>query len=70
MDTVNLLGVCTIAFVAVFVLLTTLALVMQLITVLFPERARAVDPVVAAAVAGVVARVWPGARVTRIEEER
>jgi hypothetical protein len=42
---------------------------MQLITVLFPERKAAVDPTVVAAISSTVATLYPGARVTRIEEE-
>jgi hypothetical protein len=65
----NLVAVCGIAFVAVFTLLALLAVVMQLITVVFPERRPAVDSTVVAAISGTVASFVPGARVTRIEEE-
>jgi hypothetical protein len=65
----NLFAICGIAFGAVFVLLSFLALTMQLITVLFPERKAAVDPTVVAAISSTVATLYPGARVTRIEEE-
>jgi hypothetical protein len=68
--TASLLTICTIAFVAVFVLLSSLALAMHLITSLFPIRASSVDPAVVAAISGTVASVIPGARVTKIEEER
>ena len=66
----SLLSVCSIALAAVFVLLAFLAVVMQLITVVFPERAATVDAALVSAISSVVASVYPGARVTRIEEER
>jgi len=66
---VDLLWVCAIAFSGVFALLAALAVVMHLITVVFPERRAAIDPVVTAVVSTTVATLFPGARVTRIEEE-
>ena len=66
---VNLLAVCGIAFGAVFVLLLFLAIVMQLITVLFPVREGKLDGTVVAAISSTVASLYPGARVTKIEEE-
>jgi Na+-transporting methylmalonyl-CoA/oxaloacetate decarboxylase gamma subunit len=65
----NLVAVCGIAFAAVFTLLSLLAVVMQLITVVFPERKSIVDPPVVAAISSTVASLVPGARVTRIEEK-
>jgi len=62
-------AICGLAFVSVFVLLAFLAVVMQLITALFPERAVEVDAAIVAATSTAVASVYPGARVTRIEEE-
>ena len=64
----NLLTACGIAFLAVFVLLSLLAGVMSLITVVFPERKRIVDPALVAAITSSVASLYPGARVTKIEE--
>ncbi len=70
MEPTSLLLLCSTAFVSVFVLLAFLAVAMHLITVFFPERRAAVDAVVSAAIATTVASIIPGARVTRIEEER
>jgi hypothetical protein len=66
---VNLLTACGIAFLAVFVLLSLLAGLMQLITALFPERRPAMDASLVAAITSTVATVLPGARVTTIEEQ-
>ena len=65
----NLVAVCGIAFGAVFTLLTFLAVVMQVITTVFPERKPTVDSIMVAAISGTVASLIPGTRVTRIEEE-
>ncbi len=65
----NLFGVCVTAFIAVIVLLTVLAGVIHLITRLFPDIRRGVDAPLVAAIEGAVTAVFPGARVTRIEEE-
>ncbi len=69
MDSLSLLPVCVIAFVSVFFLLAFLAGVMQLITVVFPQRRSSADPALVAAISTTVSSVVPGARVTRIEEE-
>ena len=66
----DLLHACVLAFVVVFVLLSFLALVMSWITCWFPERKEGPDPAVAAAIAGAVATLIPGARVTKVEEKR
>jgi hypothetical protein len=65
----SLVAVCGIAFAAVFVLLALLAVAMHAITILFPERKAAIDSHVVAAISSTVASLYPGARVTRIEEE-
>ena len=68
MESFNLLGICAVAFVAVFLLLSILALIMKAIIVVFPQKAAGVDAVVVAAVSSVVSIVYPGTRITRIEE--
>lgn len=65
----NLLQACGIAFAAVFLLLTVLAVLMRAITAVFPLRTPRTDPAITAAIATAVAILAPGARVTRIEEE-
>ena len=66
----SLFAACGLAFVTVFLLLAFLAVVMHLITEAFPEPDEAIDPALVAAITGTVATLIPGARVTRIEEER
>ncbi len=69
MEATSLFSACLIALVSVFALLGVLALTIELITTIFPERRHAVDSALAAAISTIVAQVIPGARVTRIEED-
>jgi len=69
LEAASLFSACLIALVAVFTLLGLLALTIELITTVFPERRHAIDPVLAAAISTTVAQIIPGARVTRIEED-
>ena len=66
----NLFAVCSLAFITVFVLLAFLALAMHTITLVFPATKAVLDSAVVAAVSSTVASLIPGARVTKIEEER
>lgn len=70
MDVTGLLSACLVAMTAVFSLLGLLAAIMWLITTLFPVRETRTDSAVVAAISTAVAAVWPGAMVTKIEEER
>ncbi len=70
MDPTSLFSICTIALMAVFGLLTFLAITMHLITVVFPARDEFPDSALVAVISATVAAVIPGATVTNIEEER
>jgi fatty acid desaturase len=67
---VNLFAICGTAFASVFILLITMALTIWAITALFPvkEEEEADDAALVAAISTAVATLYPGARVTRIEE--
>lgn len=60
--------VSLIAFVAVFTLLSLLALAMRLLITLFPPPGSRTDPAVIGGIHAAVGSLIPGARVTRIEE--
>jgi hypothetical protein len=68
-ESINLIVVSLVAFSAVFLLLTILAAAMHLITLVFPVRKVVADSAFVAAITAAVASAYPGARVTRIEEE-
>ena len=67
---VSLFTICGVAFLAVFVLLIVLAMVIRLITLVFPMRGQADGAALVAAISTAAAAVYPGTRVTRIEEEK
>jgi hypothetical protein len=69
LETPDLIAICLIAFLAVFVLLGLLALAMHVITLIFPARKGTIEQTLVAAISSTVAAVYPGARVTQIEEE-
>jgi len=66
----NVLLCCVLSFLVVFILLGILAVVIRLVTALFPLKAGADDLASIAAIHSAVAVSVPGARVTRIEEIR
>jgi hypothetical protein len=66
----DLLMTCGIAFVAVMVILTGLAVVIGLLTNLFPDRSPEADPALMQAIDRAVGKAFPGARVTRVELEK
>jgi hypothetical protein len=70
MDSYQLLVVCLSALLAVFVLLTILAVTMRLLVAVFPEKLAKSDAALLAAVTTAVARIYPGMKVTRVEEEK
>ena len=70
MGSLDLLLICTSAFIAVFVLLLALALVMRGLMAVFPVRAALTDTAMLAAVAAAVSVAYPGARISKIEETR
>jgi len=70
LDVTSLFSACLIALTSVFILLGFLALTMALITAVFPDREASLEPALVAAISTTVASVYPGATVTRIEEER
>jgi len=50
-------------------LLALLAVVIRIITLVFPERRARIDPVLVAAITSTVSTLYPIARVTKIQEE-
>ena len=68
MNPPELLVVCLSAFVAVFLLLSFLAVVMRLLISVFPEKVGGIDSATIAAVTAAAAYAFPGTKVTRVEE--
>ena len=70
MPTQDLLTISTIAFGAVLVLLTLLAGIIRLITMVFPARETGTDAALVAAVTSVYSALYPGSTLTNMEEVR
>jgi TRAP-type C4-dicarboxylate transport system permease small subunit len=73
MESNQLLFVCLSALVAVFVLLTVLAVTMRILIAVFPEalgKLAKSDAALLAAITTAASSIYPGMRVTRVEEEK
>ncbi|MEK6756058.1 MAG: hypothetical protein AABZ02_07900 [Bacteroidota bacterium] len=68
MPSLELVWICSIAFIAVFIILALVALVMRGILLLFPERQKTDDTAVLAALSAALQATYPGTRITKIEE--
>jgi hypothetical protein len=68
MGSPDVLLVCVSAFVAVFLLLSVLALVMRTLIAVFPGHLKSTDAAVLAAIGAAVAAAHPGTKITRIQE--
>ncbi len=69
MPTPDLVTVCVAALIAVFALLISLAAGMRLIMWLFPEKGED-ESEIYAAIAATYRSVYPGTRITKIEESQ
>ena len=70
MDTTELYMICGIAFLIVFIILALLAFLMRLIMLIFPEKVAEIDPAIIAAVAATVQTIFPGTKMTKLEEKK
>ena len=67
----NLLMICVAAFCAVFLLLAFLALVMKILTNVFPEKvADGIDSAMLAAISASMSVVYPQTKITTVEQVR
>lgn len=70
MTPTDLTMICGIAFLVVFIILTLIALLMRIIMLIFPVKAAKTDPVIIAAIAATVQTVFPGTKITKLEEKK
>ena len=68
MESYGLISICLSALIAVFLILSLLAIFMRLITELFSDKEVNDDPAVIAALSTVVNKYYPGTRIKNIEE--
>ena len=69
MESNELLLICGVAFLMVFIILALLALSMRIIILVFPEKKAKIDAAMIAAVTAAVQTIMPGTKVTKAEEE-
>ena len=69
MNSIDLVTICIVAFVGVFLLLSILAIIMRLITAAFPGIKAGTDEAALAAIATTYKMHYPGTIITRVEEE-
>lgn len=70
MESYGLISICISALIAVFLILFFLAIIMRLITVIFPEKDINEDSAVIAALTTIVNKYYPGTKITKIEETK
>ena len=69
MEEYNLIKICMTAFIAVFSLLTLLAVVMKFMTKIFPKIEDSISAAHVAAINVVYSKLFPNSTVIRIEEK-
>lgn len=70
MEASQLVVICVAAFIAVFIVLSLLAVIMRVIIILFPEKGNGGDAVLLAALTTSINRLYPGTKITKIEERK
>lgn len=69
MESTELLFICGVSFLMVFLILILLALTMRLIILLFPEKKAETDAAIVAALTATMQNLFPGTNITKIEEK-
>lgn len=70
MEVTNLLTICISSFIAVFIVLTFLAISMRVIILVFPARQKEEDSAVIAAITSTISNLYPKTKITKIEEQK
>lgn len=68
MQNPDLISMSISAFTIVFLILSSLAVVMQVIIKIFPQKDNGDDLAVFSAIASVHSAIYPGSKITKIEE--
>ncbi len=68
MNSIDLVTICIVAFIGVFLLLSILAVIMRLIIAVFPERATGTGEAILAVISTTYKTHYPGTIITRVEE--
>ncbi len=68
MASTDLLVICAVAFITVFVILIVLAVIMRLIIIVFPEKVDGFDAAILSVMASTYQTIYPNTKITKIEE--
>ena len=68
MDSPDLILICLSAFIAVFVILLSLAVIMRLIILVFPVKIKGTDASIIAAIHSAYNLQFPATKIVKIEE--
>jgi len=68
MESQDLFNICILAFFWVFSVLTVLAIIMRLLTRMFPPKDSETDLPIYSAISAAMTQIIPGSKVTKIEE--
>lgn len=66
----DLISICISAFLAVVILLSLLAMMIRLITLIYPKQEETQDAAVIAAISSTYAALFPESKITKIGEEK
>ncbi|MFO7865735.1 MAG: hypothetical protein R6V02_02835 [Candidatus Aminicenantes bacterium] len=70
MESTSLLNISLLAFAMVFLILAVLSLLMRLVIVVFPEKKTRIDAATMAALTAALNNIFPGMKITEVEEEK
>jgi len=66
----DLFIICGIAFLVVFIILAFLAFLMRITILIFPQKAAKMDSTIVAAIATTVYSIFPGTKISKLEEKK
>ena len=70
MDIQHLFFICIAAFISVFFVLSIIAIFMRVILIIFPESGKSNDTALYAAIGATVNNLFPGTKISKIEEQK
>ncbi len=70
MESISLFNISLLAFAMVFLILGLLSLLMRLVIVVFPEKKTRIDAATMAALTAALNKIFPGMKITKVEEEK
>ena len=66
----DLIMICGIAFLIVFIILALLAILMRITMIIFPQKSVGMDSAMIAAIAATIHAAFPGTTISKLEEKK